>query len=420
MQFHKAQLSNGLTVLGEVNPRAYTTAVGFFVRTGSRDEEPGEWGLSHFLEHMVFKGSTRRNADQVNREFDAMGALNNAYTSKESTVFWAVVLPELVDRVTELLADILRPALRDEDFHTERQVILEEIRMYLDQPPFGADEECEELHFGGHPLAHRVLGTQQSIGSMTPEQMRSYFQRRYVAGNIVAVVAGRVDFDHWVKQLERWCGSWPSGEAPRSTPPAQRHFGFHVRCKPQATQQYVVQLAPAPGCEHPLRWAAELTSIILGDSVGSRLYWALVEPGLAEHCSLHYVDYQGEGVFWTTMSCAPEKVEQNLDILEQVYAQAMAQAVLEEELQRAKVKTKARLVLAAERPRQRLFAVGGNWLALRRYESLQDELQKVDEVSVQQVVQVLEQFRLDQNTCVTVGPRQQVRGTQATEPTTAT
>ncbi len=404
MQFRKQTLDNGLVALGEVNPQAYTAAVGFFVRTGSRDEGPEESGLSHFLEHMIFKGSETRNADQVNQEFDRLGAMNNAYTSKESTVFWAVVLPEYLEPVTELLADILRPALREEDFQTEKEVILEEIRMYLDQPPFGADEECEELHFAGHPLANRVLGTMESIRAMTPQRMRDYFQRRYRADNIVAVVAGRVDFDAWCDQLQRLCGAWPGGSQPRPIVPPRRHPGFHVRHKPQATQQYVVQLAAAPGCESPQRWVAELAAVVLGDSVGSRLYWELVEPGRAEHAALHYVDYQGGGIFWTTMSCQPQAAQENLRRLADVYAQAIVEGVREDELHRAKTKTKARLVLAAERTHRRLFSVGGNWLSLERYFSLEEELQQIDAVDPEQVAQLLTQFRLDQPTSVTVGP----------------
>jgi len=408
LEFRKHELENGLVVLGEVNPQASTTAVGFFVRTGSRDEEPEESGLSHFLEHMVFKGSATRDADQVNQEFDRLGAMNNAYTSKESTVFWAVVLPEFLEPVTELLADILRPALREEDFQTEKEVILEEIRMYLDQPPFGADEECEELHFAGHPLANRVLGTVESIQAMTPQRMRAYFQRRYLAGNIVAVVAGQVDFAAWCEQLGRLCGSWPEGTAPRQVTPAARHPGRHVRHKPEATQQYVVQLAAAPGCESPRRWAAELAAVVLGDSVGSRLYWELVEPGRAEHAALHYVDYQGAGIFWTTMSCQPQAAQDNLQRLADLYQQATQEGVSEEELQRAKTKTKARLALAAERTHRRLFTVGGNWLALGEYLSLEEELRRVDAVTADQVAQVLRQSQLDQHTCVTVGPLEEV------------
>ena len=151
--------------------------------------------MSHFLEHMMFKGTPTRSADDVNREFDEMGAHYNAFTNEENTVYYAAVLPEYQDRAVELLADILRPSLREEDFDTEKQVILEEIQMYEDQPPFGADEKCRAAFFGSHPLGRSVLGTAQSVADLPVAAMREYFDTRYSPGNIVLAAAGRIDFD---------------------------------------------------------------------------------------------------------------------------------------------------------------------------------------------------------------------------------
>src|SRR5262245_48935337 len=135
MSFRHHVLANGLVVIGEVSPSARSVALGFFVRTGARDEDdPALAGVSHFLEHMVFKGTPRRTSFDVNREFDAIGANYNAFTSEENTVFYAAVLPEYVPQAIDILADILRPSLRGEDFDVETQVIIEEIGMYDDQP----------------------------------------------------------------------------------------------------------------------------------------------------------------------------------------------------------------------------------------------------------------------------------------------
>ena len=222
---------------GRVQPGAYSTALGFFVRTGSRDETDALAGVSHFLEHMVFKGTPSRSADDVNREFDEMGAHYNAFTNEENTVFYASVLPEHQDRAEELLADILRPSLREDDFETERQVILEEIQMYEDQPPFGADDKCRALHYGSHPLGRSVLGTVASVGGLAVEEMREYFRRRYSPGNIVLAAAGRIDFD----RLVAWPGS-AAASGSRSRPggrsTGRAGGGFHVLHKETATQQY--------------------------------------------------------------------------------------------------------------------------------------------------------------------------------------
>ena len=143
MKYRKETLDNGLEVVAECNDAAHSLGVGFFVRTGARDETDETAGVSHFLEHMVFKGTPTRSADDVNREFDEMGAHYNAFTSEERTVYYAAVLPEYQLRALALLADIMRPALREQDFDTEKQVIIEEIQMYEDQPPFGLDDRCK-------------------------------------------------------------------------------------------------------------------------------------------------------------------------------------------------------------------------------------------------------------------------------------
>src|SRR5690606_6816011 len=228
MEFLTHTLPNGLEVIAECNDEAHSTALGFFVETGSRDETDDVAGVSHFLEHMVFKGTPRRSADDVNREFDEMGAHYNAFTSEENTVYYAAVLPEYQDRCVELWADVLRPALREEDFTTEKNVIIEEIQMYEDQPPFGAHEKCMALHFEGHPLGRSVLGTEQSIRRLPVDAMRAYFERRYSPRNITLAAAGRVDFDALVKSAERYCGSWGPFEPGREAPPPPPGGGFKV------------------------------------------------------------------------------------------------------------------------------------------------------------------------------------------------
>src|SRR5262245_58000135 len=190
MPFHQTTLPNGLTILGETSPSARTVALGFFVRTGARDERPEESGVTHYLEHMVFKGTPRRSAEDVNRDFDRIGADYNAFTSEENTVFHAAVLPEYLPPALDILADILRPSLRQDDFGMEKKVIIEEIGMYEDQPMFSAFDHAKRLHFGEHTLGQSILGTVESIRALTRDQMHAYFERRYVAPNITAVAEG--------------------------------------------------------------------------------------------------------------------------------------------------------------------------------------------------------------------------------------
>ena len=159
MPFHSHKLANGLQIIGETSPSARSVALGFFVRTGARDETPDVSGVTHFLEHMVFKGTPHRTALDVNRDFDRIGADYNAFTSEENTVFHAAVLPEYLPQAVDILADILRPSLRDDDFDMEKNVIIEEIGMYEDQPMWSAYDHAKRVYFADHPLGNSILGT---------------------------------------------------------------------------------------------------------------------------------------------------------------------------------------------------------------------------------------------------------------------
>ncbi len=404
MEFLTHTLKNGLEVVAECNDEAHSTALGFFVQTGSRDETDEVSGVSHFLEHMVFKGTPKRSADDVNREFDEMGAHYNAFTSEESTVYYAAVLPEYQERIVELWADVLRPALREEDFTTEKKVILEEIQMYEDQPPFGAHEKCMALHFQQHPLARSVLGTAQSITNLPVDAMRAYFQRRYSPRNITLAAAGRIDFEALVKATQRCCGSWGPFEPGRETPPPPAGGRFQAIKKATATQQYVVQLANGPAGTDPDRYAAKVLGTVLGDDSGSRLYWALVDPGKAEHASLHHSDYHGVGLYLTYLSCDPEFAEENLQQVLDIYRLAEREGIKRAEMDQAKSKINSRVVLGSERPRGRLFTVGANWTQRREYRSVKDDLDAVEALMLDDLHAVLARWPLSQSTTVAIGP----------------
>jgi predicted Zn-dependent peptidase len=303
-----------------------------------------------------------------------------------------------------LLADILRPSLRTDDFVTEKNVILEEIQMYEDQPPFGADEKCRAAHFGPHPLGRSVLGTAGSIQALEVEAMRDYFKRRYSPGNIVLAAAGRIDFDALVAGARAACGGWEPIPCVRAVEPAVPRLGFHTLARPSATQQYVLQLARGPAAEDRDRYAAKLLATVLGDDAGSRLYWELIDPGLAEHAELCHCEYEGAGVFLTSMSCAPEAAADNLRRILGVYRAAQAEGVTPAELRQAQSKIRSRLVLSSERPRGRLFAVGGDWVYRREYRTVEEELDLVAALGVEDVAAVLARYPLLSNTTLAIGP----------------
>src|SRR5271170_8029820 len=175
LTFRQHQLPNGLDIIAEENPDSHSFAAGIFVKTGSRDESSTINGVSHFLEHMMFKGSTKYEWEDVNRIFDEIGARYNAFTSQEMTAYYANVLPEFTERAVEHLSHLLRPAIRVEDFTTEKKVILEEIAMYLDDPGHRLWEKLMATHFGNHPLSQSILGPASSIQNLQRDQMADYF-----------------------------------------------------------------------------------------------------------------------------------------------------------------------------------------------------------------------------------------------------
>lgn len=404
MDFRTHQLNNGLELVAEVNPQAYSASYAFFVRTGSRDETAEVSGVSHFLEHMVFKGTARRSAEEVNRELDEVSAGSNAFTSEEQTVYYATVLPEDQGKIVDLLADMMRPALRQDDFDTEKQVILEEIAKYDDQPPYGAHDKCMTAHFGTHPLSRIVLGTQQSVGNLARDQMLRYFQSRYSPRNIVLAAAGNVDFDRLIEQGEQHCGPWPAFDAPRPLARAGQHRGFSLLHKPLATQEYVVQIANAPAAEDEDRYAARVLATILGDDKGSRLFWELIDTGLAEYATIGTHEFQGTGTYMTYLACAPDEAARNLQRIADIVRDAELRGVTQEELDQAQNKICAQIVLSAERPANRLFSVGNAWVQRRQYKTVRQAVEAYRAVSLSDIAAVLMKYPLSVQTTVAVGP----------------
>ena len=398
MPFLHERLENGLEVVAETSPSAVSTSVGFFVATGARDEDAAIWGVSHFLEHMVFKGTDDLSADDINRGFDRLGASANAFTSEEDTVYYASVLPERQGEALEILARIMRPALREEDFRTEKQVILEEIRMYDDQPPFGADDRCRAAFFGRHPLHRSVLGTVESIGALEVEAMRDYHRRRYAPGTIVLAASGAVDFAALVADARRWCGGWePVAAGPRIVPagPEAPLTAVERVVRPAAALEYATRMSAAPAETHADRYAARLLATLLGDSSGSRLYWALVDTGAAEQATLHHIEYLDAGVFCTQLSCAAEDVDELLDRIIELYTEAAARGIDRAEFEQARNKVASRVVLGGERPRRRLFEVGGEWAHGLGYHTVRETLAIVESLTLDDLHRVLATWPLD-------------------------
>jgi predicted Zn-dependent peptidase len=405
MPFYTHRLPNGLQLIGETIPTARSVSVGFFVRTGSRDETPEEAGVSHFLEHMMFKGTDRRTALDVNRDFDRIGANYNAYTSEEQTVYYASVLPEYLPTAVDILADILRPSLRTEDFDTEKQVILEEIKMYEDQPASEAWDRGRRIFYEAHPLGNTILGSTTSVTALTREQMRAYFDRRYAAPNILVAAAGRFDWPQLVELIAAKCGHWPAVEpGPRQLGEAFGPGGVHPLTKESSTQEHVLVFSPGPPAESPLRYTAATLAVAVGDDTGSRIYWELVDPGLVETAACGTDHNQGCGVMVTSFSCDPDGAADNLATVQRVLAEVRRDGLTADELAQAKNKIASRVVRAAEKPIGRMRSIAGSWLYLGEYADVDRELGRFDAVSLDSVREYLDRYPIDRTTVVGYGP----------------
>jgi predicted Zn-dependent peptidase len=404
LTFKQVVLKNGLEIVADVNDAAQSAALGFMVRTGSRDERAEVSGVSHFLEHMMFKGTAKRNSQQVNEEFDAMGARNNAFTSNEVTCYWAQVLPEFTERAMDLLSDMMRPALRVEDFEMEKKVILEEIALYLDRPSHVLFEAVMADHFEKHPMAHSVLGTKESITALKQKQMRQYFDSRYGPGNMVLAAAGKVDFDALVKLAEQFCGQWPRISAPRAYPNPVLRAKRRDLTDAKLKRHYIAGLCPGPSAQDESRYAAMVLSDVLGDQEGSRLFWALIETGLADEADFSFYPHDNAGSFMVYASCDPERAKQVEGILLGELAKVVKDGLTVEEVQRSKNKIESATVLQGESPLGRMRNLASRWTYNREYRSLEEDLAKLESITKDDLVAVAAANSFSPMTITTLGP----------------
>lgn len=403
LTFHYKQLPNGLDIVAERNPDAHSVALGLFVKTGSRDEDPGVNGVSHFLEHMMFKGSSKYTWEDVNRIFDELGAKYNAFTSQEMTAYYANVLPEFTERAVEHLAHLLRPAIRIEDFTTEKKVILEEIAMYLDDPGHRLYEKLMEAHFGNHPLSMSILGSAQSIERLQRDEMAQYFQRRYGPGNMVLAATGKIDFDEIVRLSEKYCGKWPHVDAPRQQPEPLYKPQRLKMADPKLNRQYLMGMTPGPSAQDDRRFAARVLADVIGDSDGSRFYWALVDNAIAEEADFGFYPHDACGSFYIALTADPERIDEALDIaLKEL--QKVKSDLKDDEVERAKNKIASSLVLQGEVPLGRMRAIGGQWMYNRQYRPLELDMATLNAVTPDSLKQLMREFTFDPMTIVSLGP----------------
>ena len=405
MRHDHLTLDNGLEVVGEYRPEALSLAAGYFCRTGARDETAPESGVSHFLEHMMFKGTDELSYDDINKTFDRIGAQCNAFTSEENTVYYGQVLPEFQGDLVTLLSKMMRPALRVEDFTMEKNVILEEIAMYEDKPMWEAYTHCRKLHYGEHALGWPVLGTTQSITDLPRDTMADYFGRRYSPGNLTFAIAGLYDWEAAVARVTELTAGWQPFECvDRNTSDVPRTAGKQVMQKPRVQQCNAYFMTPGASAQDPARYIAAIAADVIGGGKSSRMFVALVEPGLAESAGVYHDEEDGTGCLAGALVCEPDRSRECVEIFEQVLADAVKDGLTADEVKRSQRRLATGLALSAEAPLKRLVSVGFDWVYRKEITPIEAVLADLEGVTVEDCNAWLTDGGLEPLTMVAVGP----------------
>ncbi|HTW94857.1 MAG TPA: pitrilysin family protein [Tepidisphaeraceae bacterium] len=404
LKFFHHQLDNGLNVIAESNANAQTFAAGLFVRTGSRNEAADIGGVSHFLEHMMFKGSEKYTWEDVNRIFDEIGARANAFTGQEMTAYFAQVLPEFTERTLEHLSHLLRPAIREKDFETEKKVILEEIAMYLDEPGHRLYESAMKAHYGRHPMGRSVLGSIQSIRRLPRDRMARYFNSNYGPGNMVLAATGRLNFDRLVRLAEKYCGVWkPVKSPPAPAQPQPRGVHELKIVDRKLNRHYTMGIATAPSGQDERRFAARVLADVIGDAEGSRLFWALVDNAIAEAADFCFEPNMDCGIYTLTLVTEPKRAARALKIALDTLDGVMDD-LDEEEVRRVRNKIASGIVLEGESPMGRLRTIASQWIYNGDYRSLEMDMKTLEQLDADALRAVMKDFPIQPRTIVKLGP----------------
>ena len=383
------ELGSGLRVVTEVMPAVRSVALGLWVRTGSRDESPTQAGVSHFLEHLLFKGTERHSAIEISELFDGMGAATNAATSKESTHLHARLLDEHTAEAFRLLADMFTaPALPSEEVDSERDVVLEEIAMYEDEPQDRVHDVLAQAIHGDHPLGRRVLGDAGVIASIPVADIASYHRGRYTAPNVVVAAAGHLDHEEIVALAERHlplgAGS-PNGSGDGGVDEEPR-FSFH----PKDTEQYHICFGGLgiPRADER-RFALSVLDAIFGGATSSRLFREVREKrGLAYAVGSYTEQYMDAGLIAMYVGTREENVAEACEIIGRELGELRDRGVTAEELERAKEHVKGRLVLASESTAMRMSRLARSVLFDVPLLSLDEMLERTDSVTADDVAEL--------------------------------
>ena len=403
---NKTVLTNGITILTKYMPYVRSVSMGVWVNVGARDESLEENGLSHLIEHMIFKGTRKRTAYQIAKEFDAIGGQTNAFTAMENTCYHARVLESHLDTMVDILADIfLNSVFEAVEVERERPVILQEIGMVEDSPEEYIHILAGKSYWGDNPLGRSILGSPENILRFDAEAVRSFFRRCYQPNRILIAAAGKVDHHALVDRLAPAFETIQPGNGfpQRWTPSVRRHIEL---CHRQLEQVHICLAAPGLATTDPDRFALSLMNSILGGNMSSRLFQEVREKrGLAYAVYSYLVSYEDTGMFGVYAGVEPSRAVEVATLIARILAEMRATPVLPGELQDAKEFTKGNLLLAGESTDNQMVRLAQGEIHYQRYVPLEEVVDHIDAVtgeSIQALANKL--FQDDQIVLTVLGP----------------
>ncbi len=404
--FDKTVLPSGLTVITETVPGARSVAIGIWVNVGSRDETSETSGVSHFIEHMIFKGTERRTAFDIAKTFDRMGGFSNAFTSRETTCFHARVLDIHLDTVTDLLADILLNSRFDEaEVQREKQVILQEISMVEDTPDDYVHELFNGYIWGDNPLGRSILGTRQRVKGFDSAFLKEFVNRSYVAPKIVVAAAGNIEHQAFLQRIAGLFDSLPDsdGSLPRRELPAMNPGTLfnHRDCE----QVHMLMGYPGVSASDESRYAAAMLNVILGGSMSSRLFQEIREKrGLAYSVYSYLTSYQDAGVMGMYAGVAPDTCYDVAALMQSEFRRIAREPVSVSELEAACDQVKGAILLASEGMDSRMSRIAKNELFLGKQVSYQEIEDRFNAVTRDEIMQVASRALEARPALVMLGP----------------
>ncbi len=387
-------LSNGLRILTEYMPQIRSASLGFWVGVGSRDEPLEISGISHFLEHLLFKGTARRSAREIAEAFDSLGGELNAFSAKEYTCYYAKVLDDYLEPAIEIMSDMIRNSLlRPADIDAERKVILEEISMHEDSPDDLIHDLFASTLWEGHPLGQGVLGHANIIKAMTQDDLLGYFGRHYSPANMVLAVAGNVDHDRLVELVKRYFGEQEWGgrqDRHQVLPEVSPKAAVYKRATEQA---HLVMGTLGLPRRHPDRFALAVLDNILGGGMSSRLFQKIrEEKALAYSVFSYHSMFIETGLVAVYAGTSPENVDDVIALIGLEIEQLLAHGITVEELARSKGHIKGNLVLGLEDSGGRMTRIGKSELVQGEILSLDELIERIDDVNREKVKDLAEEI----------------------------